>query len=60
MTTENLILDFIKKHSNTSSSQIASGIDSQKGLATIKRAISKLLTQELLITTGKGICCIHF
>jgi len=54
MTTENLILDFIKKHSNASSSQIASGIDSQKSLATIKRAISKLLTQELLITTGKG------
>ncbi len=54
MSTESLILTYLKDHPNSSSSQIASGIVGEKSLATIKRVLSKLISQKLITTTGKG------
>ncbi len=54
MNIQNLIIDFIKQNPNCSSSEILKGIAEKKSLATIKRILSKLIAERLIITTGKG------
>ena len=54
MNVDNLILDFIKQNPNCSSNEILQGINSTRSLATIKRTISKLILNNLVISTGKG------
>ncbi len=54
MNIEKLILDFIKQNPNSSSYDVFQGINEKKSLATVKRIISKLIQEKLLISTGKG------
>ncbi len=49
-----LILDYIKQNSECSSNAIYQGISSTKSLATVKRNISKLIDENLIVATGKG------
>jgi Fic family protein len=49
-----LILDYIKQNSECSSNAIYHGISSTKSLATVKRNISKLIDENLIVATGKG------
>ena len=54
MNINNLILNYVKDNPNCSSSDILQGINENKSLATVKRSISKLITEKLLISIGKG------
>ncbi len=54
METHNLILDFIKLNSECSSNDIYKGISSTKSLATIKRNLSKLIEENLIVSVGRG------
>jgi len=54
MNIKNLILDFIKQSPSCSSNDILQGINKKKSLATVKRIISKLIQEKLIIPTGKG------
>ena len=54
MDIDNLILDFIKQNSNCSSNDILQGIYEEKSLATVKRILSRLISEKLIISTGKG------
>ncbi len=54
MNIDKLILDFIKQNPNSSSYEVFQGINEKKSLATVKRIISKLIQEKLLISTGKG------
>ena len=54
MNIDNLILNFVKENPNCSSNEILQGISENKSLATIKRAISRLLLEKLIISIGKG------
>ncbi len=54
MTTENSILDFLKQNNESSSNEILQGINEKKSIATIKRALSKLIDEKLIISLGKG------
>ncbi len=49
-----LIIEFIKQNPNSSSKEIFEGIGEQKSLATVKRILSKLIQEKLIIKTGKG------
>jgi len=49
-----LILDYIKQNSDCSSNNIYQGISSNKSLATVKRSISKLIDENLIVSVGKG------
>lgn len=54
MKTENSILEFLKHHPESSSSEIQQGIPDKKSIATIKRELSKLVVKKLISTMGKG------
>ena len=54
MKIENLILEFLKQNSGTSSEEIRQGIPEKKSIATIKRVLSKLVAKKSILTTGKG------
>ena len=48
------ILDLIKKNIECSSKEIHDGIKASISYATVKRILTKLTNENLLITTGKG------
>ena len=48
------ILEFIKQHPESSSKVIYEGISSGLSYATVKRILSKLIADNLVITDGKG------
>lgn len=50
----NEILDFIKIHPLFSSKEIHEGLGVDIGYATIKRALEKLLSENLITTSGRG------
>jgi Fic family protein len=54
MNIETIIIDFIKQNQNCSSKEVLYGIHEQKSLATVKRALSKLISEKQIISTGKG------
>ncbi len=54
MNIEKQILDFLKSNSESSSNQILENIEEKKSIATIKRILSKLVSENLIITIGKG------
>ena len=54
MNIEKQILDFLKSNPESSSNQILENIEEKKSIATIKRVLSKLLSENLISTTGKG------
>jgi Fic family protein len=51
---ETEILDFIKENIESSSKEIFDGINASISYATVKRILTKLTGENLLITTGKG------
>jgi len=51
---EKQILDFLKSNPESSSNQILEKIEEKKSIATIKRILSKLVSEKLISTTGKG------
>ena len=48
------IIRYIEQNPNCSSGDIFEGIDTQKSFATIKRALSKLVSEHIIISEGKG------
>ncbi len=54
MDAKNSIIEYLKKKPNSSSKEIFEGIGRQKSLATIKRILSKLIQENLIVSTGKG------
>ncbi|RLD53988.1 MAG: cell filamentation protein Fic [Bacteroidetes bacterium] len=54
MNIEKQILDFLKSNPESSSNQILENIEEKKSIATIKRILSKLVSKNLISTTGKG------
>ncbi len=54
MNIEKQILDFLKSNPESSSNQILESIEEKKSIATIKRVLSKLVSEKLISTTGKG------
>ncbi len=59
------ILDFLKEHPRSSSKEIFEGIESKRSYASIKRILTKLLTDNLVILEGTGkaskySCSPHF
>lgn len=48
------ILNFIQNHTNCSSSEIHKEFATSISYATVKRILSKLLTEKYIITEGKG------
>jgi len=54
MNIEKLIIEFIVQNPDCSSNVILQGINTGKSLATIKRVLSKLISEKLIISTGKG------
>jgi len=54
MNTRDLIFDFLKHHPKSSSSEIQQGIENKKSIATIKRLLSKFISEKLIISIGKG------
>ena len=54
MEIRHLILDYIKHNPKCSSNDIYQEISSKKSLATIKRSISKLMDENLIVSMGKG------
>ncbi|OFY63656.1 MAG: cell filamentation protein Fic [Bacteroidetes bacterium RIFCSPLOWO2_02_FULL_36_8] len=51
---ETALLEFIKNNNECSSKDIHDGINSSVSYATVKRIITRLTNENLLITTGKG------
>ena len=54
MNIEKEILDYLKSADASSSNEILQGIVRKKSIATIKRALSKLIENQLVIVTGRG------
>ena len=54
MNIEKQILDFLKNNPASSSNHILENIEEKKSIATIKRILSKLVSEKLISTTGKG------
>ncbi|MEA3494649.1 MAG: Fic family protein [Bacteroidota bacterium] len=54
MNIDNLTLNFVKENPKCSSNDILQGISANKSIATIKRTISKLISEKLIISIGKG------
>ena len=54
MNIEKQILDFLRSNSESSSNQILENIEEKKSIATIKRVLSKLVSENLISITGKG------
>ena len=51
---ETEILEFVIKNNESSSKEIFDGIKSSISYATVKRILTKLASENLLITQGKG------
>ncbi len=51
---EKQILEFLKSNPESSSNRILENIEEKKSIATIKRILSKLISEKLISTTGKG------
>jgi Fic family protein len=54
MNIEQQILDFLKINPGSSSKRILEGIEDKKSIATVKRVLSKLVSEKLILTDGKG------
>jgi len=54
MDDKSLIIEYVKNNPNSSSKEIFEGIGEKKSLATVKRILSKLIHERLIISTGKG------
>lgn len=54
MDDKSLIIEYVKNNPNSSSKEIFEGIGAKKSLATVKRILSKLIHERLIISTGKG------
>ena len=54
MNIKNQILEFLEYNPESSSNEILQGIKEKKSIATIKRGLSKLISENLITTTGKG------
>ncbi len=54
MSIENQILQFLEQHPGSSSAQILENIRKKRSIATIKRILSKLKSQNLITSSGKG------
>ena len=54
MNIEKQILEFLKSNPASSSNRILESIKEKKSIATIKRILSKLISEKLISTTGKG------
>ena len=54
MDTKRLVIEFIRQNPNCSSNEILQGISEKKSLATIKRILSKLISDRQVIATGRG------
>ena len=54
MNIEKQILEYLKLNTDSSSSSILEGINSDKSLATLKRVLTNLITERLIETIGKG------
>jgi len=48
------ILEFVKENPSLSSKNIHEGLESKIGYATVKRILTKLISDNLIITLGKG------
>jgi prophage maintenance system killer protein len=48
------ILEFIKAHPLLSSKEVYTGLNVELGYATVKRNLQKLISENLIITSGKG------
>jgi Fic family protein len=57
---ENGMLDYIKKHPNSSSREIYEGLENVVAFATVKRTISALLDKNFVATTGRGKATKYF
>jgi len=54
MNIENQISEFLKYNPESSSNEILQGIEKKKSIATIKRVLSKLISEKLVTSLGKG------
>ena len=54
METQNLILNYLKNHANSSSKEIFEGLNSVVSYATIKRSLSKLLSEKYITQQGNS------
>jgi len=54
MNIDNQILEFLKKNPDSSSNEILQAIEEKKSIATIKRILLKLISENLIITIGKS------
>ncbi len=54
MNIEKFIIEYIKNNPDSSSNDILNGIDEKKSIATVKRVLSKLVQEKLVIFLGKG------
>ena len=54
MEKNNNILEFIKSNPSLSSKEIHDGLKSKLGYATVKRILSKLISENLILPIGKG------
>lgn len=52
--TQNKIVEYIREHPLNSSKEVFDGINADIGYATAKRILSHLISQNLIISTGKG------
>lgn len=57
---ENRLLDYIKKHPNSSSREIFDRLENVVAFATVKRTISLLLDKNFIITIGRGKATKYF
>lgn len=48
------ILEFVKENPSLSSKKIHEGLESEIGYATVKRILTKLISENLILTEGKG------
>ena len=54
METQELILDYLKKHTNASSKEIFEGLSSDVSYATVKRYLSRLLSEKYITQQGNA------
>ena len=53
MNIKNQILEFLKNNPESSSNEVLQGIEEKKSIATIKRILTKLISENLIISIGK-------
>lgn len=54
MEIQDLILNYLREHPNSSSKEVFEGIDSELSYATVKRNLSRLLDENLILKEGKS------